>query len=132
MPVVFLYLDDVLRIFEKATGLSQKNGLINLGLLESAVAQPQATMFGDYICNDIFEMAAAYFFHIIKNHAFIDGNKRTGLVVAIVFLELNGVILYCDLDDLYALALGIADSSLRKGDAAEFFRMGRLNQRLKV
>ena len=124
--IVFLYLNDVLRIYEKTTGLSYKNGLINLGLLESAIAQPKATMFGEYIYSDIFEMAAAYFFHIIKNHAFVDGNKRTGLVVAITFLEINGISIHYDLENLYTLSLGVADSSLNKEDAARFFRTGKL------
>ena len=91
--IVFLNLNDVLRIYKKIIpNSSLTNAVRDLKLLDSAVAQPQITMFGQYLYKDIFEMAAAYFFHIIKNHPFVDGNKRTGLVVAITFLERNEII----------------------------------------
>ena len=57
----------------------------DMGLLESAVAQPQATFGGEFLHKDLFEMAAAYLFHIVQNHPFLDGNKRTGAVAALVF-----------------------------------------------
>ncbi len=61
-----------------------------MGLLESAVAQPQATFAGKWLHEDLFEMAAAYAFHLSQNHPFFDGNKRTGLACALVFLRING------------------------------------------
>jgi death-on-curing protein len=66
-------------------------GIRDIGLLESAVAQPQATFGSEYLHADLFQMAAAYAFHIAQNQPFVDGNKRTGLVAALVFLDLNGV-----------------------------------------
>jgi len=48
------------------------------------------TIFGTYACKDTFEMAACYCYHIIKNHAFIDGNKRTGIAITLTFLDRNG------------------------------------------
>jgi death on curing protein len=71
-------------------------GVRDRGLLESAVEQPRATAFGELLHTDLFEMAAAYLFHIVKNHAFLDGNKRTALVAALVFLDINGVSLERD------------------------------------
>ena len=55
-------------------------GLRDQGLLESALAQPRATFGGDFVHDSLFAMAAAYLFHIVSNHPFVDGNKRTGLL----------------------------------------------------
>lgn len=67
-----------------------ESGLRDLGLLESAVAQPMASIGGQYLHGDMFEMAAAYLFHLANNHPFVDGNKRIGLAAALVFLDANG------------------------------------------
>jgi death-on-curing protein len=59
-------------------------------LLESAVAQASATYGGQFLHTSIFQMAAAYAFHLAENQPFIDGNKRTALSCALLFLQLNG------------------------------------------
>ncbi len=64
-------------------------GLRDEALLESAVAAPQATMMGQPLISDPVEIAAAYLFYLCRNHAFIDGNKRTALAACLVFLEQN-------------------------------------------
>ncbi len=68
-------------------------GLRDRGLLESAIAQPQASFGGTFAHDGLFAMAAAYLFHIVSNHPFVDGNKRAGLLAAQVFLDVNGVTL---------------------------------------
>jgi death-on-curing protein len=98
------------------------HGVRDLGLLESAVAQPQATFGGDYLHRDVFEMAAAYLNHIVQNHAFLDGNKRTGLAVALVFLDLNGILIEAPKGSLYDLTLAVARGEVGKSQIAEFFR----------
>lgn len=65
-------------------------GLRDEGLLDSALAQPMARFGGRYLHENLFAMAAAYVFHLVSNHAFVDGNKRTGLAAALVFLDVNG------------------------------------------
>lgn len=65
-------------------------GVRDAGLLESALAQPMAGFGGEFLHKDVFEMAAAYVFHLTNNHPFVDGNKRTGLAVALTFLRRNG------------------------------------------
>jgi len=65
-------------------------GLRDEGLLDSALAQPMAGLGGQYLHSDLFAMAAAYVFHLANNHAFVDGNKRTALAAALVFLDANG------------------------------------------
>ncbi len=67
------------------------SGIRDETLLESAVAAPQATMMGKPLISDLIEIAAAYLFYLCRNHAFIDGNKRTALAAALVFLESNGL-----------------------------------------
>ena len=88
----FLALDELVEIHrDQVARYGGARGIRDLGLLQSAIAQPCATFGGRYLHADLFEMAAAYLFHVVQNHPFIDGNKRVGAVAAIVFLELNAV-----------------------------------------
>jgi death-on-curing protein len=89
---IFLELEDVLLIHEEQLPrYGGSPGVRDLGLLESAVAMPRATAGGEFLHDGLFAMAAAYAFHIAQNQPFLDGNKRTGLLAALVFLDLNGV-----------------------------------------
>jgi death on curing protein len=93
-----------------------------LGLLQSAIAMP-ASGFGDqYLQEDVFEMAGAYLFHITQNHPFVDGNKRTGAVAAVVFLAMNDIKLSADEDELESLVRSVATGNSDKPAAAMFFR----------
>ena len=67
-------------------------GIRDEALLESAVAAPQASMMGQPLISDPIEIAAAHLFYLCRNHAFIDGNKRTALAACLVFLESNGLL----------------------------------------
>ena len=67
-------------------------GIRDEALLEAAVAAPQATMMGRPLMSDPIEIAAAYLYYVCRNHAFIDGNKRTALAACLVFLESNGLL----------------------------------------
>jgi death on curing protein len=88
----------------------------------SAIAQPQASFDGQFLHNDIFEMAAAYLFHLVQNHPFVDGNKRIGLEAAPVLLELHGRSIEVDAMLLANLVLGVAQSRIDKPEVAEFLR----------
>jgi len=84
----FLALADVLTLHEMQ--IEQYGGSVGIrdqGLLESAVGQPQASFGGEYVHHGLYEMAAAYAFHIAENQPFVDGNKRTALAAALVFLD---------------------------------------------
>ena len=119
----FLGVEDVLLLHADQVDLyGGEHGVRDLGLLESAVAQPQAAFGGQFLHTDIFEMAAAYLFHIVQNHPFIDGNKRTGLVAALVFLDLNGIELEAPKGSLYDLTMSVATGQIGKQEIAEFFR----------
>ena len=90
--VLFLTLAEVIDIHSNQIRLYGGLPRIrDINLLSSAIAMPHASFHGEYLHNDIYEMAAAYAFHIGKNHPFVDGNKRTALVSALVFPELNGI-----------------------------------------
>lgn len=67
-------------------------------------------------------MAAAYLFHIVSNHPFVDGNKRTGLLTALVFLDLNGIAIEHGSDELYVLTMAVAEGKLTKSAIAEELR----------
>ena len=98
------------------------HGVRDLGLLDSALAAPRATFGGSYLHEDIISMAAAYLYHIVMNHPFIDGNKRAGLAAAIAFLNLNGYDFVADPDELADMVLTTAEGKLGKEAIAEFLR----------
>ncbi len=90
--IEFITLAEVFEMHQNQINLyGGEKGIRDISLLSSALAMPQSTFDGNYLCKNIFEMAAAYAFHICQNHPFVDGNKRVGLVVALVFLEFNGI-----------------------------------------
>ena len=119
----FLGLDEILGIHEdQIRRYGGKAGLRDLGLLESAAAMPRAGARGEYFHRDLHDMAAAYVFHIVRNHPFVDGNKRVGAAAGLVFLSLNGVEIRASNSGLVRLILGVADGSMDKAGIAAFFR----------
>jgi death-on-curing protein len=117
--VEFLTVEVVLALHQRqARSLGGGAGLRDRGLLESAVAQPQASFGGTYAHDGLFAMAAAYLFHIVSNHPFVDGNKRAGLLAAQVFLDVNGVTLEHDSEAFYALTMGVAEGRIDKSAVA--------------
>jgi death-on-curing protein len=97
-------------------------GIRDAGALDSAVAMPRATFGGEFVHKDLHAMAAAYAFHIAQNQPFVDGNKRTGLAAALVFLDLNGVEVRDQEGRLYQAILDIAGRKLDKNGLAELLR----------
>ena len=123
MGVDFLTVDDVLYLHANQVALyGGEPGVRDMGLLESAVAQPRASFDGESLHESIFAMAAAYLFHLVRNHAFIDGNKRVGAVAALVFLDLNGVEVVAPKGSLYDLTVSVASGEAGKTETAEFLR----------
>jgi death-on-curing protein len=121
--VLFLTLAEVIEIQrDQITRYGGQTGFRDLDLLLSALAVPEATFGGEFLHKDLFEMAAAYAFHICKNHPFYDGNKRTALVCALVFLELNGRTIEDPGDVLYNAVMKLAEGKLYKHELADIFR----------
>jgi death-on-curing protein len=118
----FLSLDAVLVLHgDRIHVYGGSPGLRDLGLLESALAMPQATFDGNYLHETPFAMAAAYLFRIARDHPFLDGNKRTALACALVFLRLNGVRIVAREDQLYDLVIGTVEGRTSKAAIAVFF-----------
>lgn len=89
--LIFLSTTQVLFIHTRAIKkFGGSDGVRNLGLIKSAVARPQSTFGGKYLYNTIFDKAASLLQSLLKNHPFIDGNKRTSLTSAAIFLKNNG------------------------------------------
>lgn len=121
MKVVFLTLDEVLALhadlIERYGG---RPGIRDIGLLQSALAVPAATFEGRLLHGSLSEMAAAYLFHLVRNHPFVDGNKRVGLMALLVFLGLNSRSLDADREELESLVRDVAAGQTGKAEVAVF------------
>jgi death-on-curing protein len=130
--ILHLDVDGVLAIHaEVLAAHGGRRGLRDRGLLESAVAAPQASFGGEPLIKDFIEIAAAYLFYLCSNHPFVDGNKRTALASALVFLEANSRLQDPNLpgrevDAWEALVLDVASSRLDRDQTTD-----RLRQLLK-
>jgi death on curing protein len=121
--IKFLPLDIVLAFHEdQIKEYGGKTGIRDINLLKSALAQPEASFGGEYVHSDIFEMAAAYGFHICKNHPFFDGNKRTAFLAMYTFLHVNGWELIADKKLTYAVVMDLAAGKLSKEELTDFLR----------
>lgn len=96
------------------------DGVRDEGLLESALARPEnLAAYGD---PDVFDLAAAYAFGIVRNHAFVDGNKRTAFVTAALFLDLNGKSLAAPEPEATATMLAFASGEVSEAEFAAWLR----------
>jgi death-on-curing protein len=118
----FLSLDEVLELHaDQISSFGGTPGVRDEGLLESALAQPQATFGGQFLHPTISEQAAAYLYHIAMNHPFIDGNKRTAFAVTDTFLRLNGCALNLTDDRAYDLVMRVARGTMTKEELSTEF-----------
>jgi death-on-curing protein len=119
----FLSVEDVIQIHdEQIAAYGGATGVRDQGLLESAVAMPRASFGEAYLHEDLAHMAAAYAFHVAQNQPFVDGNKRTGLAAALVFLDLNGITVLDPQEQLYDAMIAIAERRMNKDGLAELLR----------
>lgn len=119
----FLTLDEVLGIHaDQIRMYGGGSGVRDLNLLRSALAMPETTFDGEYLHPSVFEMAGAYLFHIARNHPFVDGNKRTALMCALVFLGLSGERIESEPDDLYRVVDGVAAGTVEKAEVTVFLK----------
>ena len=121
MEPAFLTLDEVLAIqAEQIERYGGTEGVRDSNLLASALAMPAATYGGEFLHSTLFEMAAAYLFHLCSNHPFLDGNKRTALAASLAFLWLNDLDVATDPDEIANLVLGVADGRVGKAQVAVY------------
>lgn len=97
-------------------------GSRDIHLLESAIARPMMSFGGEWLHKDIFEMGAAYAFHIAQNHPFMDGNKRTALATALILLDINGISILDPKGLLFETMLQVASGRMRKSQIADVLR----------
>lgn len=120
---VFLTLAEIVDIHSNQIELyGGQNGVRDFGLLQSALAQPEASFADQWLHDDIYSMAAAYAFHICQNHPFFDGNKRTALASALVFLELNDISLNDPKGKLLKAMLNMAKGTFGKQQFAQILK----------
>lgn len=119
----FLTIDQVLAMHEE---LIQRyggaSGLRDRGQLESALAQPFMTFEGQELYADPSDEAAALCFSIVKNHPFVDGNKRVGFAVLSIFLQSNGFRLTATPDEKVSTMLSLADGSISRNQLTKWIR----------
>lgn len=123
MQPKFLTLQEVMELHK--TRIEEYGGSLgvrDVGLLQSALEMPRAMFGGQFLHEDLFEMAAAYLYHLVQNHAFIDGNKRVGLAAALSFLYINGFDVIADENELTELVLSVAEGKTDKTVISDFLR----------
>lgn len=94
----------------------------DLGLLESAVARPRASFGGENLYPNLWTKAAALMHSLVRNHPFVDGNKRTAVTATGIFLELNGHSLTASNDEVLDFARRAATGEMELADMAEWLR----------
>ena len=123
LEIYFLSIEQVIQINADQTRLfGGLHGVRDLALLDSAVNRPKAQFHGEFLHKDIFVMAAAYAHGIIQNHPFIDGNKRTGSLTALVFLLRNGYFVHMTNDELVEMSVATATSKISLQEIATKLR----------
>lgn len=119
----YISLETVLEIHRRQLAeFGGAKGIRNYVGLESAIETPKATFGGDDLYPTIFLKAAAYAFHIAESQAFVDGNKRTALDVALTFLAINGYEVAEEQMKLYDAMIAIANKRMSKEDLASLFQ----------
>ncbi len=119
----FLDIDHTMRLHRSLIeSYGGSEGIRDVGLPHSALAMPQSSFGGEFLHRDLFEMAAAYLYHIVQNHPFIDGNKRTGAAAAVIFLSMNDMDLIVEEEALVDLGLQVACGAVGKQEVAAFMR----------
>lgn len=120
---LFLTLAEVIEVHaDQIARYGGDSGVRDLGLLESALAQPEASFAGEWLHGTLSEMAAAYAHHLCQNHPFIDGNKRTALACALIFLELNGISIQDPKGSLKNAMLNVASGKMDKAELSTLLR----------
>lgn len=118
----FLEVEDVFELHaESIERYGGEGGVRERGLIESAVAVPRQSFGGEYLHATLFDMAAAYAFHLAENQGFVDGNKRAGLAAATAFLAMNGYDLAEREDRLYDALMALSSKTLDKAGLALVF-----------
>lgn len=120
--MIYPSLDHALRLHEMViSSTGGASGIRDQGLLESAVARPLAAYAEVELYPTLWEKAGALTHGVMRNHPFLDGNKRTAMVIGVTFLLMNGFFLDVSQDEFESTALATAEGKLGPGDLARWF-----------
>ena len=118
-----ILIDDILELHKKSINdYGGSHGIRDIGLLESAIARPFQTFGGEDLYQTIFEKAAALGESLIKNHPFIDGNKRTGMLAMAALLIGHKFSFFASSDDFYNFVISISTSSVSFEEIVEWLK----------
>jgi death-on-curing protein len=118
----YLTLGEVVELHRRVLQGGGAPGIRDLGALDSAVAQPKATFSGSDLYPTVIEKAAALCFSLVRNHPFVDGNKRVGHAAMETFLVLNGAEIDATLDDQERLMLDLAAGRIDRAHLTDWLR----------
>jgi len=122
--VRYLTLSEVLELHHRVIAQSGGAlGVLNLGALESALAQPRITFGGQELYPDVIEKASALGFSLIQNHPFVDGNKRTGHASMEIFLVLNDYEIHASVDEQERIVLEVASGKMDRPTLLAWLRL---------
>lgn len=120
---VFLTFSEVMEIHNyQIENFGGASGLRDIELLRSAIGMPSATFGGAFLHPTIYEMAAAYLYHLVENHPFVDGNKRVGAMAALVFLDMNDINFNASDEDFTDMVLRVASGKMLKAEITLFLQ----------
>lgn len=120
---VFLTFSEVMEIHNyQIENFGGASGLRDIELLRSAIGMPSATFGGAFLHPTIYEMAAAYLYHLVENHPFVDGNKRVGAMAALVFLDMNDIDFNASDEDFTDMVLRVASGKMLKAEITLFLQ----------
>lgn len=127
MSFSFFSIEQILELHRVSIEMEGgKDGIRDQAVLESTVMAPQATFDGDYLHHSIQEIAAAYLYYICQNHPCFDGNKRTAVRAALVYLHIHHIHLDLETDTFEHFILSVAQGNEDKGDILRFFNQYQL------
>ena len=120
---LFLTFAEIIEIHDyQISHFGGSDGLRSAEMLKSAIGMPSSTFSGEYLHSTIPEMAAAYLFHLVENHPFLDGNKRVGAMASLVFLDLNGYEFDATDEEFTDLVMRVASGKMLKSEVVLFFQ----------
>ena len=120
---VFLTFAEIIEIHDyQISRFGGAAGVRDIELLKSAIGMPSATFGGEFLHPSVIEMAAAYLYHLVENHPFVDGNKRVGAMAALIFLDMNGFEFDASDEDFTAMVLKVASGEMMKSEISLFLR----------
>ena len=121
--IQFLTFSDIIEIHEyQIENFGGAAGVRDINLLKSAIGMPESSFGGVFLHPTIYEMAAAYLYHLVENHPFVDGNKRVGAMAALIFLDINNIDFDAPEELLTEMVLKVASGKMLKAEITLFLK----------